>query len=135
MDKEGSGYVFIQEKFSRISMEKLKADINDRPQIRELMKDQMFDESERSWTVCLTATEVSSCKPSGKPPECSIWTENIRSTEEFPITWGTNISQIALSVYHCTIFERTVKILVKSWVSTFTKIFVSWKNTTKVSGM
>ena len=36
-------FAFLQEKFSQISMEKLKAGIFECPQIRELMKDPMFD--------------------------------------------------------------------------------------------
>ena len=38
MDREGSGFSFLQEKFSQISMEKLKVSIFDSPQIRELKK-------------------------------------------------------------------------------------------------
>ena len=45
MDREGSRFVFVQEKFPQISMEKLKADIFDGPQIREFMKDPMFVEA------------------------------------------------------------------------------------------
>ena len=45
MDREGSRLAFLQEKFAWISMEKPKADIFDDPQIRELMKDPMFDEA------------------------------------------------------------------------------------------
>ena len=45
MDREGSGFAFLQEKFPRISMKKLKVGIYDGPQIRELMKDPMFDEA------------------------------------------------------------------------------------------
>ena len=44
MDKEGSGFAFLWEKFPWISIEKLKAGIFDGPQIKELMKDAMFDE-------------------------------------------------------------------------------------------
>ena len=40
---EGSRFAFCQ-KFPQISMEKLKAAIFDGPQIRELMKNPMFDE-------------------------------------------------------------------------------------------
>ena len=42
-DREGSVFAFLQERFPRISIEKLKAGIFDGPQIRELMKDSMFD--------------------------------------------------------------------------------------------
>ena len=45
MDREGSRFAFFQEKFPRISMEKLKAGIFDSPQIKELMKDPMFDKA------------------------------------------------------------------------------------------
>ena len=44
MDKEGSGFAFLQ-KFSWITKEKLKDDIFDGSQIREvIMKDPMFEE-------------------------------------------------------------------------------------------
>ena len=46
MDKEGSRFAFHQ-KFPLLSMEKFKAGIFDSPQIRELMKDPMFDEALR----------------------------------------------------------------------------------------
>ena len=52
MDWEGSGFTLLQEKSLRISMEKLKAGIFDGSQIRELMKDPMFDEA-------LSKTELS----------------------------------------------------------------------------
>ena len=45
MDREGSRFAFLQEKFPWISIEKIKAGIFDNPQIRELMKDPMFDEA------------------------------------------------------------------------------------------
>ena len=45
MNREGSGFDFIQERFPRISMKKLKAGIFDNTQVRELMKDPMFDEA------------------------------------------------------------------------------------------
>ncbi|XP_076053032.1 uncharacterized protein LOC143032339 [Oratosquilla oratoria] len=45
MDKDGMGFTFLQLKFPRISLEKLKAGIFDGPQIRELMKDSMFDDA------------------------------------------------------------------------------------------
>ena len=44
MDRKGCWFAFLQ-KFLWISMEKLKAGIFDSPQIRELMRDQMFDEA------------------------------------------------------------------------------------------
>ena len=45
MDREGKGFAFLQQKFPRISKEKLKAGIFDGPQIRELMKDSKFDDT------------------------------------------------------------------------------------------
>ena len=45
MDREGSRFVFLQEKFPLISIEKLKVGIFDRLQIRECIKDPMFDEA------------------------------------------------------------------------------------------
>ena len=45
IDREGSGFAFLQEKSPRISMEKYKADIFEGLQIRELMKGPMFDEA------------------------------------------------------------------------------------------
>ena len=44
MDRKGRGFAFLQ-KFPRINMEKLKVGIFDGHQIRELMKDPMFDEA------------------------------------------------------------------------------------------
>ena len=44
MNREGSGFAFCLN-FPWINMEKLKACIIDDPQMRELMKDLMFDES------------------------------------------------------------------------------------------
>ena len=52
MDREGKGFTFPQQKFPRVSLEKLKAGIFDGPQIRELMKDSTFDDA-------LSATELS----------------------------------------------------------------------------
>ena len=43
-DTEGSGFAFIQ-KFPQISMEKLKAGIFDSHQIKEFIKDPMFDKA------------------------------------------------------------------------------------------
>ena len=52
MDRKGKGFTFLQQKFPRVSLEKLKAGIFDGPQIRELMKDSTFDDA-------LSATELS----------------------------------------------------------------------------
>ena len=52
MCREGRGFAFLQQKFPRISFEKFKAGIFDGPQIRELMKDSMFDDA-------LSAAELS----------------------------------------------------------------------------
>ena len=45
MNREGSGFAFLQDTFPWINMEKLKASIFDGSQIRELIKDPMFDEA------------------------------------------------------------------------------------------
>ena len=45
MDREGRGFGFLQKKFPKISLEKLKAGIFDGPQIRELIKDPMFEQA------------------------------------------------------------------------------------------
>ena len=45
MDREGRGFTFLQLKFPRIRLEKLKAGIFHGPQIPELMKDSMFDDA------------------------------------------------------------------------------------------
>ena len=45
MDREGSGFSFLREKFPRISIENLKPSIFDGRQIRELMKDPMSDKA------------------------------------------------------------------------------------------
>ena len=45
MERESGGFAFLQEKFPREIMEKLKAGIVGGPQIRELIKDPMFDEA------------------------------------------------------------------------------------------
>ena len=52
MDRKGKGFTFLQQKFPRVSFEKLKAGIFDGPQIRELMKDSTFDDA-------LSASELS----------------------------------------------------------------------------
>ena len=45
MDRESSWFTFLQKKIPPISMKKLKSGIFEGPQIRELMKDPMSDES------------------------------------------------------------------------------------------
>ena len=60
MDREGSGFAFLRE-FLMISMKKLKAEIFDGHQIRERMKNPIFEKS------------LSEAKPSTwKPPGCGI---------------------------------------------------------------
>ena len=43
--REGNRFAFLPGKFPRISKEKLKAGIFDGPQVREPMKDPMFDKA------------------------------------------------------------------------------------------
>ena len=45
MDKEGREFAFLQEKFPRISIEKLKDGIFDGLQIRELIKNPIFEKA------------------------------------------------------------------------------------------
>ena len=45
MDRESWSIAFLQEKFPRISMEKLKTGIFNGPQIRDLMEESMFDKA------------------------------------------------------------------------------------------
>ena len=45
LDRNGSGFFFLCEKFKRKTMEKFKAALFDGPEIREIMKDASFDES------------------------------------------------------------------------------------------
>ena len=52
MDRKGKGLNFLQQKFPRVSLEKLQACIFDGPQIREIMKGSTFDDA-------LSATELS----------------------------------------------------------------------------
>ena len=53
MDREGPRFTFLQEIFPRITMEKLKDYLFYSPQIRELMKDLMFEET--LWKAELSA--------------------------------------------------------------------------------
>ena len=52
MDREGRSFTFLEQKFPRVSFEKLKAGNFDGLQIRELMKDSTFDDA-------MSATELS----------------------------------------------------------------------------
>ena len=73
MNREGSGFDFLLEKFPWISMEKFKAGIFDATQIRELRKDPMCDEA-------LSEAELSSWQSLksvvtiflGKSAECGL---------------------------------------------------------------
>ena len=136
MEMEDSGFVFFPEKFSWISMEKLKAGIFDGPQIRELMKDPMFDES-------LSKAELSawqSLEPVVTNFLGSHWSvEYEKEIEEILKSFHQLRTQMSVKLHflqsHLDYFQRTVEILVKSWVSAFTKTFALWKSANKVSGM
>ena len=52
MNREDRGFAFLQQKFPRKSMDKLKAGIFDGPQIRELIKDPKFDEVLSAIELC-----------------------------------------------------------------------------------
>ena len=45
VDRKGSEFASLLEKFTQINMEKPKAGIFDSPKIKELMKNPMFDEA------------------------------------------------------------------------------------------
>ena len=47
LDREGSWFAFLRERFPRISIEKLKVGIFEGPQIRELIKYPMFGKALR----------------------------------------------------------------------------------------
>ena len=126
---EGNGFAFLLEKFPQISKEKLKIGIFNVPQIRELMKDWIFDEALSEAELSVWQLLVNSYKLPSKPPECGYKKE----IQEFPPTWDTYVSQTTLSAV--TIFQRTVKIWLKSRMSTFTKALTFWKSITKADGM
>ena len=71
IDREGNEFGFLQ-KFPWISMEKLKAGIFDSPQIRELIKNSMFDEALSEAELSTWQSLGISYKLPGKPPECRI---------------------------------------------------------------
>ena len=131
MDREGSGFAFLQEKFLRISMEKLEAGI--------------FDER----TQCLLSkAELSKAELSPWQLLKSLLTNflwNHRSADTTKILmsyWRVS----AISRHECqsnctfcgnswTDFQRTVRIWMKNQVSAFTKIFALWRSATKAGGM
>ena len=121
IDREGSGFAFLQEKFPWVSKEKLKTGKFDGPRISELMKDPMFDralnDAEQSIGVRNTRRKMKSYRrvSANLGHECQ---SNCTFCDH---TW--------------TIFQRTVKIWVKSKVTAFTKTFALCKNTTKFGGM
>ena len=112
MDREGSRFAFLQEKFSRISMEKLKACIADNPQIRELMEDPMFDEALReaelsSWQSLKSVV----ANLLGNHPSAQYEKE----IQELPMSF----CQLGASCIFCghtwNIFQRVEEIWVKSF--------------------
>ena len=110
MDLEGSGFAFRQEKFAWISMEKHKVGIFDVPQIRELMKDPMFDEALNKAELSAWQSLKSVCyKLPWKPTESGIQEGNWRVTEEFPPIQGTNVSQTALSAVTLELFSKKLR--------------------------
>ena len=101
IDREDSRFAFLQEKFPRISMEKFKAGIFNDPQIRELMKDPMFDEA---WSKAELSTWQSLKSVITKFLGNHWSVEYNKEIEKFPPTRGTNVSQTALSVV--TLFSK-----------------------------
>ena len=96
VDREGSGFAFLQEKFPQISMDKLKASVFNSLQIREPMKDLIFDEA-------LREAELSSFESLN--PVVINFLGNHQSAEyeeieellKFLSTLGINVSQTAFS--------------------------------------
>ena len=81
-------------------MEKLKAGIFDVPQIRELMKDPMFDEAQSKAELFVWQPLKSAVKKlPGKPPECRMREGSWRATEEFLPTWCTKVVRTALRLF------------------------------------
>ena len=82
IDKEGDRFAFLQEKFLRIIMEKLKAGLSDLPLIRTHEGPNVWRNIEWSWIVrLLLVTNFQ-----GKPPKFGIQEGNWRATEDFPPT-------------------------------------------------
>ena len=98
MDREGRGFAFLQQKFHRISFEELKAGIFDGPQIRELMKDSMFDDA-------LSAAELSAWRSLksvitnflGNNRSAELREGSRQTPEELWKVMGSHVSQNALS--------------------------------------
>ena len=100
---KGSRFAFLWEKFLQISMEKLKAGIFDGPQIREIIKDPMFDKA---------LNEAELCTWQSLKSVVTNFLENHRSTEykkeieELLLSWGMNVSQTALSTVTLGLFSK-----------------------------
>ena len=103
MNRESSWFAFLQEKFPQISIEKLKAGIFESPQIRIHEGPNVSQSTKQSWTVCQAVTDVSSYK---LPWEITRVQNMKRATEEFPLTWDTNVSHTILSEVTRTIFSK-----------------------------
>ena len=112
IEKEGSGLA-IPQKFPWISMAKLKSSIFDGPQIRELMKDPMFDEA------------LSESEQSARQSLKSVVTnflglyqiaEYEKEIEELQKSFSGHECQpnCTLGGHTWTIFQRTVEFWVKS---------------------
>ena len=110
MDREGSSFACLK-KFPWISTEKLKAGIFDGSQIREPMKEPIFDEA-------LSKTELSVRQALksvvtnflGNHWSAQYEKEIERLLKTFPLTQDTNVSQTALSAVALEPFKKTAEI-------------------------
>ena len=107
MNREPNGFAFFQEKFPRKRREKLKAGKFGSPQMRELMKDPMFEEtlSEAKlspwYSLKLVTTNFLGNHWS------SVYEKTIgRAIKEFPPTLSTAVSQTTLSAVTLGLFSK-----------------------------
>ena len=91
MDRKGSGFDLLQDKFPCIRLEKLKASIFDGPQIRKPMKNPLFDEALNE-TVLSTWQSLKSEITKFLGNHRSVQYERETTTEEFPPILATNLS-------------------------------------------
>ena len=102
MDLEGCTFAFPQDKHGETQCWYIWRPSNKKTPERP----NVWRSTEPSWTVSLEVTAVSSSKLPGKPLGCGIREGNWRTTEKFPSTQGTNVSQTALSVFPLGLFSK-----------------------------
>ena len=86
------GFTFLQQKFPRVSLEKLKAGIFDGPQIREL---NFRWRTECNWAVCLGFSQISYHKLSWEEPVWIIRKGSWWAPEKLSKIRGSHVSQNA----------------------------------------